>query len=209
MPIFETKDLAFRAPSGDAADDTRNAFERTDARIKRLLGGVSDAMGTIESSLGGLQGSVDTVSTGLQDYIDGFSSRFNSAFASSFASAFDTEIASVFTTASNPGFVSVAALTTTASSFVLVGVSDKAPRWQSKADFIKYTIGLEIPTAFTTPSLPASNNYYAWYYLGTPSATVRHDDMYAMASHFDAYVNGLSTAVLDLIAKLKTAKVLS
>jgi hypothetical protein len=224
MPLFETEDLAFRAPSGGTADDTRNAFERTDARIKRLLGGVSTAMGVVETSLEGLQGSINVVAgdltssiaavnasigvvdaavgavdTDLQTWKSGFNGRFDTRFDTRFG----TSIGTMFTTASTPGFAQVNALTTTASNFIMVGIGTKEPRWQSKADFVKYTLGLETPFAYANHGYNFSNQASVWGGNGLANG----NDLNALAGHFDSYVNGINNSLFNLIAALKSAKV--
>lgn len=223
MPLFETEDLAFRAPSGGTADDTRNAFERTDARIKRLLGGVSTAMGTVETSLDGLQLSINVVAgdlttsisavnnsislvdtavgavdTDLQTWKGGFDGRFDTRFG--------TSIGAVFTTASNPGFAQVTELGAVAGDFIMIGTATKIPRWQTKADFVKYTVGLETPHTYANHSYFFSNQASFW----TPGSmlNVAETGIAALSSHYDFHINAINLAIANLITALKTAKVL-
>lgn len=227
MPEFENSDLAFRPPSGGSADDTRNAFERTDARIKRALSNISAYSAAVDSSLTGLGTSINVVAADLVSTASTLQSSINvvagsvttvnndlqawkGAFSTRFSASFGTAMGSVFTTASNPGFAQVTELGAAAGDFIMIGTSTKIPRWQAKANFVKYTVGLEIPTAFAAPSLPYSNNYGAWVALGLPpNDPAVISDMYVMSSHFDSLVNNLSTIMFNLIAALKTAKVLN
>jgi hypothetical protein len=218
MPTFQNEDLAFRAPSGSSVDDARIAFERTDARIKRALSSITtyssevnssltdlgNSVGVLTASLSSVQASLTSSIAAVDTDLQGYKAAFSTRFAASFSSSFGTAMGSVFTTASNPGFAQVTELGAAAGDFIMVGTSTKIPRWQTKANFVKHTVGLETPLAYAAHGYNVSNEGSMW---PNNNNTATQADVRVLAFHFDGHVNAINAAIFNLVAALKSAKV--